>query len=63
MEATTKQFNNLEALEAVQKEISAVLRMKLPKEKYAKARWMKHLDYLREVESDIWSALQNEEAN
>ena len=63
MEATTKQLNNLETLEAVQKEISAVLRMKLPKEKYAKARWMKYLDYLREVESDIWSALQNEEAN
>ena len=63
MEATTKQLNNSEALEAVQKRISAMLRMKLPREKYAKARWMKHLDELREVESNIWSALQNEEAN
>ena len=63
MEATTKQLNNLEALENVQKEISAILRMKLPKEKYAKARWMKNLEDLREVENNIWLALQNEEAN
>ena len=63
MAVATKQLNKSEALEAVQKRISAMLRMKLPKEKYAKARWIKHLDELRKVESNIWSALQNEEAN
>ena len=63
MEAVTKQLNNSEALDAVQKQISAILRMKLPREKYAKASWLKHLDELREVESNIWAALQNEEAN
>ena len=63
MAAVNKKLNNSEALEAVQKRISEVLRMKLPRAKHVRALWMEHLLELREVERNICSDLQNEEAN